>query len=332
MTPDRCFPPGPPVRVSRSAGESLVLGTWGIAGPYSADNQPCGYGAVDETAARAVLDAAWVRGIRQVDTTSSYGGGEGWSRLRAWEELSGERFQLTIKVGRPLVDGRPVSRLDLPSIGAEIADARATFGRSPHVVLIKDPTLAWFMTDAEATWSQLQCLEPRATLGVATHLHEARDHLSSTNGRRIAQIEYHGINRRAAARTAANLSGKGWSVWAMQPLAYGFLARDGDQQRQAFGADDWRVRLSPESCAGFARHAAAFHAGFAFGQTTYTKAAVALAFVLSDPHVDRVVVGPKAPSQFDDVDAALVLCQDDEFVDRCHALRTGPEGVWRGAA
>jgi aryl-alcohol dehydrogenase-like predicted oxidoreductase len=62
----------------------LVLGTWGLAGPYGLPGRPMGYGQLDESTARDVLWSAWEAGIRWVDTAPSYGSGEGLRRVASW--------------------------------------------------------------------------------------------------------------------------------------------------------------------------------------------------------------------------------------------------------
>jgi aryl-alcohol dehydrogenase-like predicted oxidoreductase len=155
-------------------------------------------------------------------------------------------------------------------------------------------------------------LHPDARLGLASHELSACDALPPITTPWVAQIEYNGINRGSAARTAALLRRRGWTIWAMQPLAYGFLG--GKHGADAnFSQDDWRSAIDPSRRAVLASLAEGFLAPLRRAFPGRPAAELAVAFCLADAALERVVVGPRTPAQLNDALSALTLAEDDAF-------------------
>ena len=85
----------------------IVLGAAALGQPYGIANpkEPAGAAEVDR-----LLDSAWARGVRCVDTAPAYGAAD--ARLSAWMQRTGNRFSIVSK---------------LPPVGAE---ADGDVGRS----------------------------------------------------------------------------------------------------------------------------------------------------------------------------------------------------------
>src|SRR5207253_8592493 len=98
----------------------------------------------------------------------------------------------------------------------------------------------------------------------------------------IVQLEHHLLNRHVAVPTAALLAERGWRVWGMQPLAYGFLGgKYGAASR--FPADDWRSRLPAGVRLTLAAAAAALPSFLPPAVRDRPLAEAALAWCLADP-------------------------------------------------
>lgn len=320
---------------ARSAADRLVLGTWGLAG--RGDLPPDrSYGEVTAEAAYATMDRAWAAGLRTIDTAPGYGAGQGLRRVGHWQRTRGLRWRIAAKPGRPLTERGPVGDLTLPGLVAEVA-AGTELAAAPAYVLVKDPaagsyadgTLAGALTALEGRF-------PGVTVGVASHLPERLAEFAERSPacrRRIAQIELNAVNHRIAVPAAARLAARGWEVWTMQPLAYGFLA---SPERVLRPGADWRSGLPHRAQAalraaarGFARAVPAVNRAGPTGTAgAAALAAWAIAFCLSVPSVTRTVIGPKNATQLEAALLALELVADPETVDRLRGWAMGtPSGA-----
>jgi aryl-alcohol dehydrogenase-like predicted oxidoreductase len=298
--------------------ERLALGTWALGGPWGVP-QPMGYGSVTEEMASKVFDAAWLHGIRWVDTAGSYGNGESWRRLAAWQARTGRRFRLVVKLGRPVIDGIPVPAIETAEVMSELEAAIALLG-VPNVVLIKDPPGPFFADGLLTLLDRIRTTLPNVTVGVASHRMDKLCTLPNAPHLGIVQIEYNGVNWPVAAPSASKMKEKSWTVWAVQPLAYGFLGRQYDEH-SCFPADDWRSKMSPETKRVLWELAHAFLSLFQEMRPQPPPAVCAIAFCLSDANIDRVVVGPKTPQQLQDSFSAVRLALDPCFKQIAGALR-----------
>ncbi len=287
--------------MNRSAAESFVLGTWGLAGASAASPEHS-YGPVDAEIAARTFDRAWDMGMRIVDTAPSYGAGEGLRRVSAWQRSRRTRWRVSAKPGRPWVGGGHVSTLEPVSLIREV-EATAELVGPPAYVLVKDPDPdSYHDGRLEQALEQLEKLLPDTTVGVAGHLPEAMVALPPPPLPRVAQIELNAVNRHVSVPAAERLAAKGWEVWAMQPLAYGFLALPDRRD------DDWRGRIPEHVRTALRLASRAFAASAGAGSDPGDRAAAAIAFCLGVPSVSRVVLGPKRPEH---LDAALAALEPD---------------------
>ncbi|AZM52297.1 hypothetical protein DMA15_06555 [Streptomyces sp. WAC 01529] len=327
------------VQVEECVEERIVLGTWGLSGPVEAADGPAGYPGRPSHCFDEVLDAAYRAGVRWVDTAPGYGAGSGLVRLAAWQRSRGAAFRVVMKPGRPHGPGGPRSDLRVGSLRREI-DAGAELVGPPAAVLVKDPPEEAFRDGVLAeVLGELASALPGTRVGVATHrldlvpyLPEPAE-LDARAGAQVqphaaspvVQMEHHAVNRTVAVPAAAHARRRGWEVWGMQPLAYGFLAgRYGPDTR--FAADDWRSRLPRQARSALAAGARGFAASLPSPFSSRPPAECALAWCLTDPSLQRIVVGPRTGAQFASVLGAMSLARDPRFTAHAAAAR-GAYGV-----
>jgi aryl-alcohol dehydrogenase-like predicted oxidoreductase len=271
-----------------------------------------------------LLNASWSSGIRWIDTAWSYGDGRGYRLLADWMERTGCRPSIIVKPGRPIWNGLPTSRLTWESISREIDQAFAHFGAA-RAILVKDPPMESFRdgTVAQLIW-HLGAEFPDLLMGIASHCQEGCLMIRSRDARSVAQIDYNGINWPVSSRTARVMVRGGWRVWAMQPLAYGFLTQKYHLDT-SFSPSDWRSRLPVSARRSLIRAGAEFLSELRRFSRDSTPAALSIAFVLTDAEIERVVVGPKSASQLNDAIIAIDLANDRGFLSAATALRNS---IW----
>lgn len=304
---------------------ALVLGTWGISGAFTTSAGPGGYSHVAEEDFNQILDRAQDAGIRWIDIASAYGAGQGLRRLAAWQRSRGRSFRTIVKPGRPLVDGSPHSDLSLDGLRAELRWCAQMTGY-PAAILLKDPPADAFLHGRlEAVLRALAGEYPQARIGVATHRLDLVGLLPELAGYQpVVQLEYHMLNRFLAIPAARAAAGYGWEVWAMQPLAYGFLA-DQNGPSSMIRADDWRSRIPDQVCASMLAGARHLSNAVPPELREYPLAQIAIAWCLTDAVVSRLVVGPRSLQQMESVLSAARLALDPrfrQFADRQRALVT----------
>lgn len=287
--------------------ERVVLGSWGISGAYTVSGAPNGYSDVPAEQCDAVLDAAWTAGLRWVDVAPGYGAGAGLRRIADWQRRTGRTWRAVVKPGRAVHADGPRSDVSFAGVTAELRDIEAVLPAAG--VLVKDPPEAAF-TDGTLT-----ALLPRLTgadrvVGIATHRHDLAARLGPPPvPGAVVQLEYHLLNRHVAVPTAARLTGAGWQVWAMQPLAYGFLGGRHDATTR-FPADDWRSRIPAPVRATYAVATAGLASWLPAGVRSRPLADVAIAWCLADQNVARVVVGPRRAAHVESAVRALALAPE----------------------
>ncbi|MER8113803.1 aldo/keto reductase [Streptomyces sp. NPDC094031] len=318
---------------ARTATDSLVLGTWGLAGQGDLPRDRS-YGEVSEGVAHETMDRAWRAGLRHIDTAPGYGAGEGLRRVGRWQRSRGRSWRVAAKPGRPLTGRGPVSDLSLPSLVGEVEHGAELTG-DPACILVKDPPARSY-TDGRlaGTLGALEHRFPGTTVGVASHLPEALAEFAESCRQprtRIAQIELNAVNHRVACPAADRLAARGWEVWAMQPLAYGFLARPGFVP---VPGTDWRAGLPTEAQRAMRAAAHCFARGVPSARASgrplqegaVPPAAWAIAFCLSVPSVTRSVVGPKNVAQLEAALLALDLVSDPDVAEELRTWATGAPG------
>jgi aryl-alcohol dehydrogenase-like predicted oxidoreductase len=291
--------------------ERIVLGG-GNFGGVGSDLTLVGKGE-DEQEAFAIMDAAWQRGVRRFDTASSYGGGRSERTIGAWiAARRPEGLTLTSKVFHPVHEGddrglaparvRRVARESAARLGVEWIDR--------YLVHEPDPS-----TPLAATLSALEELVSEGLIGAIG--------LSNVDGAYLAdaiqlapiavvQNEYSLLVRDSERDVIPLCVEHGIAFEAFSPLAGGWLT--GKYRRDTPFAEGSRMTLRPGPYTAFVRDEIfdSLEELERLGDPT----ALSLAWILANPDVAAVVVGPRRPSHLESVWAALELEVDrDELTE-----------------
>jgi aryl-alcohol dehydrogenase-like predicted oxidoreductase len=272
--------------------DRLVLGCGNFGGVGSA-SQFFGQGESEEQAF-ALLDGAWSLGIRTFDTADAYGGGRSEEWIGNWIASRGNRPTIVTKTFNPMEDGADsglsrarmtrqlessLDRLRVDSIDVYLAHAFdddtpldelvGTFEGLRDIGLIK----AWGVSNFDGT--QLRALY-------------AHGHPS------VVQNSYNLLERGDEADVIPLCTQLNISYMAFGPLAGGLLAgryRSSDDRpsgsRLSLRPEPYEELLTDETFAGLERFAAAAE------ERGISRAELALAWLLAQPGVSSIVVGPR---------------------------------------
>jgi aryl-alcohol dehydrogenase-like predicted oxidoreductase len=285
----------------------LILGCGNFGGIGSA---PAFFGQGEtEEEAFALMDAAWELGIATFDTADAYGGGRSESWIGHWLAESGHRPQVTTKVFHSVV-GDPADRgLSRDRIRRQFEGSLGRLGVDrvdTYMVHEPDPE-----TPLEETLGALRELMEAGKVGSigasnvdGAWLEEALQIAPIA----VVQNSYSLLDREAAREVMPFCRDRGITFTAFGPLAGGWLS--GKYRRGEPPPPGSRMTLRPEPYAhldddavydGLERFADAAR------QRGVDMPTLAFAWLLSDPLVAGVVVGPRRPGHLDPAVAALDL-------------------------
>jgi len=294
------------VDATTAAVSRIVLGCGNFGGIGSAP-ELFGQGEPDERAF-AIMDEAWDLGIRAFDTADAYGGGRSESAIGSWLNATGNRPAITTKTFNPMTAGadsglsrgRVVRQLEssLERLGVERVERYLAHDFDPQTPL--EEVVATFQSLVETgligAWgvSNFNAAQLRATLEIARPA--------------VVQNSY-SLLRRGDEREVLPLCWEfGVAYEAFSPLAGGWLT--GKYRRGQDPPAGSRMTLRPEAYAHL-RDDRVFDALDAFEATAVDRdvdcATLALAWLLAQPHVNAIVVGPRRPEHLAPVFSALDL-------------------------
>ena len=282
--------------------ERIVLGG-GNFGGVGSDLSLVGKGETEQEAFE-VMDAAWARGVRRFDTASSYGGGRSERTIGAW--IAARRpggLALTSKAFHPVHEGddsglapariRRVVRESAERLGVDRID----------LYLVHEPDPA---TPLAATLSALEELVSDGVIGAigvsnvdGAYLAEAIELAPIA----VVQNEYSLLVRDSERDVIPLCVEQGIAFQAFSPLAGGWLT--GKYTRDTSFAPGSRMTLRPGPYTAFVRDEI-------FGSLEELArlgdpAALSLAWILANPDVAAIVVGPRRPEHLVPVWASLEL-------------------------
>ena len=298
----------------------LTLGCGNFGGIGSA---PAFFGqGEDERQAFELMDAAWELGITNFDTADAYGGGRSERWIGRWMAEKGRRPHVTTKVFHSVVgdpDDRGLSRDrilrqiegSLDRLGIEQID--------PYLIHEPDPE-----TPLEQTLGALEELlgsgRVRA-IGASNvdraWLEEALPIAPIT----VVQNSYSLLDREAQREVLPFCSDRGITFTAFGPLAGGWLC--GKYRRGEPPPPGSRMTLRPEPYLHLdddAVYGALERFADAARQRRVDMPTLAFAWLLADPRVAAVVVGPRRPDHLDPAVAALELALTEPERDRLASL------------
>ena len=287
------------VEVSR-----IILGCGNFGGIGSAP-EFFGQGESDAEAA-AIMDRAWELGITTFDTADAYGGGRSEAAIGAWLRTRGVRPTLATKTFNPMGPGEDhglaPARLrrqlasSLERLGVERVDLYLTHEPDPEVQLGE-------------TLDALDELVAAGQIGAYGGSNVDGTVLREAAGRyRWVQNSYSLLERGDEAEVLPLCAADGLGYTPFSPLAGGWLAgryRRGEEppsgSRMAQRPGPYEHLRRAEVWDGLeAFEARAADAGV-------EPATLALAWLLSDPRITAVIVGPRRPEQLEPAVRALAL-------------------------
>ena len=289
------------VEVSR-----VVLGCGNFGGIGSA---PEFFGAGETRAeAFALMDAAWRLGITTFDTADAYGGGTSETWIGEWMRATGNRPVLTTKTANPMAAGADhglgPARIDrqlassLDRLGVEAVDVYLAHEFDPDTPL----------RDTVAAFESLRNRELIRSYGVSNFTAAQLAEVAALGHPAMIQNSYSLLDRGDETGLVDICREHAIAYVAYGPLAGGWLAdryrRDEAPppgSRMATRPEGYEHLRSERTFAGLdalAERAAA---------RGVSGTALALAWVLAQPHVTAMVVGPRRPEHLEPVAAALAL-------------------------
>jgi aryl-alcohol dehydrogenase-like predicted oxidoreductase len=284
--------------------DRLVLGCGNFGGVGSAP-QFFGQGESEEQACE-VMDTAWSLGIRTFDTADAYGGGRSEQWIGRWIASSGNRPAIVTKTFNPMEEGadrglpraRMIRQLEssLDRLGVDSVDVYLAHAFDPDTPLeeivgtfegLRDIGLikAWGVSNFDA--AQLRAL------------HEY--------GRPAAVENSYSLLERGDEHDVIPLCAElNISYVAFGPLAGGLLAgryRNADDRpsgsRLATRPEGYEHLLTDQTFAGLGRFAAAAD------ERGLSSATLAVAWLLAQPRVTSVIIGPRRQQHLGEAIRAL---------------------------
>jgi aryl-alcohol dehydrogenase-like predicted oxidoreductase len=307
---------------------AFVLGCGGFGGIGSAPDL-FGKGESEEEAF-AIMDAAWALGLRRFDTADAYGGGRSERAIGAWIRSSGNRPRITTKTFNPMDRGldHGLSRERVLRQAESSLERLGVDSLDLYLAHAPDPE-----TPVAETFSAFEELVDRGLIGAygVSNFSAAELAGALAAGRpSLLQSSYSLLDRTDASPDPSNTvvldlaaqSGIGYQ--AFSPLAGGWLTgkyRRGEPppagSRMTLRPDSYRHLEDEHVYAGLVELAEA-----AEGRGVST-AALALAWVVSDPRVDSAVVGPRRPEHLEPVREAAALELSAEERERIGSIFPG---------
>lgn len=288
----------------------VILGCGNFGGIGSS---PAFFGAGEtEGEAHQLMDAAWEAGITTFDTADAYGGGRSESFIGSWLRSKGpdvrDRIVLATKTFNPMAEGddqglspeRIRRQIDasLTRLGVEVAPLYLAHAMDPHVPVAETVSAFAELVDEGKV---------RAYGGSnvdAAWLEEALRH-----GRpEWAQNSYSLLDREDEEQGVRVCAREGLGYTPYSPLAGGWLT--GKYRRGEEPPPGSRMTLRPGPYLHF-QDDRVFDALEAFEERARERgtspAALAIAWLLGDPDVTAVVVGPRRPEHLRPALEALEL-------------------------
>jgi aryl-alcohol dehydrogenase-like predicted oxidoreductase len=301
----------------------IILGCGNFGGIGSA---PAFFGAGEtEVEAHALMDAAWEAGITTFDTADAYGGGRSESFIGSWLRAKGpevrERIVLATKTFNPMAEGED-SGLSADRIRRQIDASLARLGVDAvplYLAHAMDPSVP--VAETIGTFEELAGTGRLRAYGGsnvdAAWLEEALRH-----GRPSwAQNSYSLLEREDEKEAIRVCVREGLGYTPYSPLAGGWLT--GKYRRGEAPPEGSRMTLRPDPYLHF-QNDRVFDALEAFEEIARERAtppaALAIAWLLGDPNVTAVVVGPRRPEQLRPAIEALELELSPAERDRLSGL------------
>jgi aryl-alcohol dehydrogenase-like predicted oxidoreductase len=293
----------------------LILGC-GNFGGIGSSPAFFGQGESEEQAA-AVMDAAWAAGITTFDTADAYGGGRSETFIGNWVRTRGVRPVLTTKTFNPMSDGAD-SGLSRERIRRQLESSLERLGVERMDLYLShamDPATP--VGETAATFDELRCEGAIVAWGGsnvdAGWIETARP--------AWVQNSYSLLDRADEGSVIPLCVRDGIGYSPFSPLAGGWLT--GKYRRGEQPPAGSRMTLRPGPYERLQNETTfdaleSFEALASARQTT--PAVLAFAWLLAQPHVSAVVVGPRRPEQLQPALDALELRLSADEADAIAAV------------
>lgn len=297
----------------------IALGCGSFGGVGSAP-EFFGQGLTDEQAF-GLMDAAWEQGITHFDTADAYGGGRSEAAIGGWMRSRGVRPTITTKTYNPMQvgadHGLAPERIhrqlatSLERLGVEAVQLYLAHEHDPEVPL----------GETFGAFESLQSEGKIGAYGVSNFNSEQLQDALNAGRPRAVQNAHSLLDRGDESGVLPLCEERQVAYLAFSPLSGGWLT--GKYRRgEAFPAGS-RMTQRPEPYRRLLAERT-FDAlerveGFARGRGL-SLAALALAWLLADPRVTQVVIGPGRPEHLEPVGDALAHPLSNEERDQVEGL------------
>ena len=290
----------------------MILGCGNFGGIGSA---PAFFGQGEtKEEAFAVMDAAWDAGLTTFDTADAYGGGRSESWIGEWRTRTGHDPQVVTKTFNPMDEGadhglepariRRQAESSLKRLGLERIDLYLMHDWDPDVPVAETAG----MLDELVAEGKIAAYGFSNVDGA-----QLREALAAGSFSAV-QNSYSLLDREAEREVLPLCAEHGVDFFAFSPLAGGWLT--GKYRRGAAPPAGSRMTMRPEPYEHL-RDAAVFDRLERLEQLG-DPATLALSWLVSDPRVTGVVVGPRGPAHLEPALAAAPL--DAALRDELSAL------------
>jgi 1-deoxyxylulose-5-phosphate synthase len=282
----------------------IALGCGNFGGVGSA---PALFGqGTGELQALELMDAAWELGITHFDTADAYGGGRSERTIGRWIRERGLRPTLTSKTFHPMAVGadrglapaRIARQLDssLERLGVERIELYLAHEVDPEVPI----------ADTLGAFEEARAAGLIAAHGVSNFDTPALEQALAAGAPVAVQNSYSLLHRDDGEQLLALCEARGIAYLAFSPLAGGWLT--GKYRRDRPFPEGSRMTQRPEPYVSLVAEPT-FDALEALERIASGRGAsmagLALAWLLADPRIAQIVVGPGRPEHLNPVREAL---------------------------
>jgi aryl-alcohol dehydrogenase-like predicted oxidoreductase len=284
--------------------DQIILGCGNFGGIGSAPDL-FGHGESEDEAV-AIMDAAWEHGIRSFDTADAYGGGASETVIGKWMASRGQRPTLTTKTFNPMRAGadhglareRIVRQIEssLDRLGVDHVDVYLAHEFDPE-------------TPVEETAATFEALVKRGMIrswGLSNVDGDQLRRFLEVGRPRVVQNSYSLLDRADEEEVLPLCAEVGIAYTPFSPLAGGWLT--GKYRRDAPLPEGSRMSVRPGPYAQFQTDSVFDGLDrleeLARERDTDT-ATLSIAWLLAQPHVSAVIVGPRRAEHLEPAVRAL---------------------------
>ncbi len=265
----------------------LALGTWGLSGDA--------YGPVVEADVDRTIDRAVALGINLFDTADVYGAGAMERKLGA--RLPAQKVMVITKLGTS-TSGYPEKRFDSTYLDTAFDRSQSRLKRECiDIVLLHNPTLTTFDTDEP--FQVLRRLKDQARIkawGVSAGTVAVAER-AIERGAEVLEMAYNCFFHSDVKSLTAKLASSGVGLLARSVLAYGLLAGHWTPEREFYPPDHRADRWNAEELKRRVEQLGALRS--VLGGPLPNLRSIALRYVLANERVSSAVLGPRNPTQLD---------------------------------